>query len=112
MGQGAEEAPRGGQPRRWDPFFREVSRAFGGARVVNARTGEPLDWAGQLCGIAGRHSDHDVDRAIGLWREYVESDRWEFRPRNPRNLPSEFGAWCSENTYVREAAPIDYGVGQ
>ncbi len=99
--------------QRWAPFYRSVSDAFGGARVVNSRTGAPLAWVGELAQIAGKHANDDPIRASALWGQYRESEQWRYRPRDLRRLPAEFGAWITEHAVapLQPIEYIDYGVG-
>jgi len=89
----------------WAPLYDAVQDSLGGARVLAKRTGRPLAWVGQLCGIAGRHADDDPGRAVRLWREYARSDEWRYRPRDPTKLPASFGAWCKQRLEASNGTP-------
>jgi len=87
------EARSGPPARKWAPFEQAVSESLGGISVTHSRNGKPLAWIGELCRIAGKHSDDDVSRAVELWRQFVASDEWQYRRRDLKALSASFGAW-------------------
>lgn len=74
---------------------------------MRARGGKPLAWAGQLAGIAGKYSRVvaaygsgaavAVEMACDIWRLYVASERWHYRPRRLDALAADFGDFCEHS---------------
>lgn len=99
-GEGTTASPSRPLGHKWQPFCAAVSQSLGGIRVVDARKGLPLAWMGELCAIAGRHTDDDVQAACLLWEAYRQSPKWQYKPSRATDLPAHFGGWCADHPEV------------
>lgn len=81
----------------WAPFYAAISETMGGVRVVNAKTGAPLAWVGELARIAGAHVNGiGPAGAADLWREFVASKDWTYAGASPQRFPAAFGKWVGK----------------
>lgn len=80
-------------PRKWAPLEALTSRLFGGIRIVDARTGEPLAFMGQLTGVVGDWAGGDVAKGCAMLEEFARSGDWQFATADQR-LAGRFGKWA------------------
>lgn len=82
-------------PRKWTGLLGDISSAFGGVRVVNAKTGEPLAHVGQALAVIGEAAGDDEARARELFAQFRRSASWPY-VGSLAVLAERFGKWAAD----------------